>query len=113
MNYYIMAGCTLIFIRLLRPDYCFVSTLLEDEINTHHHGGFTFPSLFPSSEAPHLLSIVSQSFTKSIQDFHKSKRTNVADAFAKAKKGVLLSSDVTARGMDFPGYCSSFISSFS
>ena len=57
-----MAGCTLIFIRLLRPDYCFVSTLLEDEINTHHHGGFIFPSLFPSSEAPHLLSIVSQSY---------------------------------------------------
>ena len=42
----------------------------------------------------------------------QSKRTNVADAFAKAKKGVLLSSDVTARGMDFPGYCS-FISSSS
>ena len=40
----------------------------------------------------------------------QSKQTNFADAFAKAKKGVLLSSDVTARGMDFPGYCSSFIS---
>lgn len=42
----------------------------------------------------------------------QSKRTNVADAFAKAKRGVLLTSDVTARGMDFPGYCSSFISFF-
>ena len=36
------------------------------------------------------------------------KRTRVADTFAKAKTGVLLSSDVTARGMDFPGYASSF-----
>jgi ATP-dependent RNA helicase MSS116, mitochondrial len=32
------------------------------------------------------------------------KRTRVASAFAQAKTGVLLSSDVTARGMDFPGY---------
>lgn len=39
----------------------------------------------------------------------QSKRTNVADVFAKAKTGVLLSSDVTARGMDFPGY---FLHSF-
>ena len=38
----------------------------------------------------------------------QNKRTKVADDFAKAKRGVLLSSDVTARGMDFPGYFSSF-----
>jgi len=31
----------------------------------------------------------------------QSKRTSVADTFAKAKIVVLLSSDVTARGMDF------------
>ena len=36
----------------------------------------------------------------------QSRRSKVADTFTKAKKGVLLSSDVTARGMDFPGYCS-------
>ncbi|KAF8809289.1 DEAD-domain-containing protein [Phlegmacium glaucopus] len=33
----------------------------------------------------------------------QAKRTSVAQAFTKAKTGVLLSSDVTARGMDFPG----------
>ena len=36
----------------------------------------------------------------------QARRTKVADAFAKTERGVLLSSDVTARGMDFPGYCS-------
>jgi ATP-dependent RNA helicase MSS116 len=36
----------------------------------------------------------------------QNRRTKVADTFAKEKTGVLLSSDVTARGMDFPGYCS-------
>jgi ATP-dependent RNA helicase MSS116 len=34
------------------------------------------------------------------------KRTRVVDEFSKAKSGVLFSSDVTARGMDFPGYFS-------
>jgi len=33
----------------------------------------------------------------------QSKRTKVAHAFTTTKTGVLLSSDVTARGMDFPG----------
>lgn len=42
----------------------------------------------------------------------QSKRSKVADTFSRAKKGVLLSSDVTARGMDFPGYCSSFFFSW-
>lgn len=49
---------------------------------------------------------------ESVHEIHsrlsQSKRTNVASAFAKAKTGVLLSSDVTARGMDFPGYYPSF-----
>ena len=44
---------------------------------------------------------------ESVHEIHsrlsQSKRTNVALAFTKAKTGVLLSSDVTARGMDFPG----------
>ena len=39
----------------------------------------------------------------------QTRRTKVADTFAKAKTGVLFSSDVTARGMDFPGYCSYFL----
>ena len=38
----------------------------------------------------------------------QARRTKVADTFAETKRGVLLSSDVTARGMDFPGYCSCF-----
>lgn len=42
----------------------------------------------------------------------QNRRTKVAADFAKAKKGVLLSSDVTARGMDFPGYSCSSISFF-
>ena len=42
----------------------------------------------------------------------QARRTKVANDFARAKTGVLLSSDVTARGMDFPGYCSTFISFF-
>ena len=37
------------------------------------------------------------------------KRTQVAATFAKAKTGVLVSSDVTARGMDFPGCRPSFL----
>jgi ATP-dependent RNA helicase MSS116, mitochondrial len=36
----------------------------------------------------------------------QNKRTKASEAFAEVKRGVLLSSDVTARGMDFPGYCS-------
>lgn len=43
----------------------------------------------------------------------QNRRTKVAAEFAIAKKGVLISSDVTARGMDFPGYSSSFILFFS
>lgn len=46
----------------------------------------------------------------SVHEIHsrltQNRRTKICEVFSEAKTGVLLSSDVTARGMDFPGYCS-------
>ena len=148
---------TQIAAKALRPGYSFVSTLLEDETNTHQHGKILL--LYPVLLFILVCHLVSQSYIitpqhlflptlipllrddkalhpaaskvmvflptarqvgfaaevlpkvnglEPIHEIHsrlsQSKRTSVANAFAKASTGVLLSSDVTARGMDFPGY---------
>ncbi|KAK7062068.1 P-loop containing nucleoside triphosphate hydrolase protein [Favolaschia claudopus] len=124
----------------LAPNYKFVSTLREDEVNTHEHVpqqsivvpfsrqlaatlaflqqdrilnngsskamiflptarlvGFYYEALskLPPGTLPPLLEIHSRK--------SQSARTKAAEAFKDAKEAVLFSSDVTARGMDFPG----------
>lgn len=70
-----------------------------------------FPTARHVSYAMELLS--AQSIKKSLPpllELHSRKsqaaRTKAADSFKKAKSAILLSSDVAARGVDFPGYIS-------
>ncbi|KAJ7241959.1 P-loop containing nucleoside triphosphate hydrolase protein [Mycena haematopus] len=124
----------------LAANYKFISTLREDEINTHEHVpqqsivvpfsqqlaatfaflqqdrilhngaskamiflptarmvGFYYEALcqLPKGSLPPLYEIHSRK--------SQPARIKAADAFKDCKEGVLLSSDVTARGMDFPG----------
>ncbi|TFK35364.1 P-loop containing nucleoside triphosphate hydrolase protein [Crucibulum laeve] len=140
--------------KALRPGYEFISTLLEDEMNTHEHVsqsyiltpqaqflptlvpllradaqlhpgaskaivffptarqvGFAYEVLskidgFSGASGPDANSQRTNDDAK-IYEIHskksQSQRTKTAETFAKAKTGILLSSDVTARGMDFPG----------
>ncbi|KAF5374128.1 hypothetical protein D9615_008855 [Tricholomella constricta] len=147
---------------LVDPDHEFVSTLLEDEVNTHVHGTYAFSFSRPNahiffslpqthiiapfaSTLPLVLHILRQerlthalptdttSISKTIVFFptarhvsfayqllftlpglppvlelHSRKsqdaRTKASARFRDATEAVLLSSDVAARGMDFPGY---------
>ncbi|KAJ6515536.1 P-loop containing nucleoside triphosphate hydrolase protein [Mycena sanguinolenta] len=124
----------------LAANYKFISTLREDEINTHEHVpqqsmvvpfshhlaatlaflrqdrilhngaskamiflptarmvGFYYEALsqLPKGSLPPLFEIHSRK--------SQPARIKAADAFKDCREGVLLSSDVTARGMDFPG----------
>ncbi|KAF8213883.1 P-loop containing nucleoside triphosphate hydrolase protein [Mycena galopus ATCC 62051] len=124
----------------LAANYKFISTLRDDEINTHEHVpqqsmvvpfshqlaatlaflkqdrtlhngaskamiflptarmvGFYFEALsqLPKGSLPPLYEIHSRK--------SQPARIRAADAFKDCKEGVLISSDVTARGMDFPG----------
>ncbi|KAJ3508006.1 hypothetical protein NLJ89_g5991 [Agrocybe chaxingu] len=128
----------------LKPGYTFVSTLLEDEANTHEHVNQTFIispqasflqtalDVLQADLISHRSSSTSESTSKCmvffptarqvsfaaevlsqlpglppILEIHSRKsqaaRTKAAEAFKKATSAVLLSSDVAARGMDFPG----------
>ncbi|KAF7301998.1 hypothetical protein MIND_00766000 [Mycena indigotica] len=124
----------------MMPNYKFISTLREDEVNTHEHVPqqsliVPFPQHLPATLAFLLQDRVKNSgSTKAmvflptaravsffyealsqlprgtlppVYEIHSRKsqpaRVKAADAFKEAKQGVLISSDVTARGMDFPG----------
>ncbi|KAF5375697.1 hypothetical protein D9615_009383 [Tricholomella constricta] len=128
----------------LSADHAFVSTLLEDEVNTHAHVPQThiiapFASTLPlalhilrQERLTHALPTGTTSLSKTIVFFptarhvsfayellstlpglppvlelHSRKsqdaRTKASARFRDATEAVLLSSDVAARGMDFPG----------
>ncbi|KAJ7068589.1 P-loop containing nucleoside triphosphate hydrolase protein [Mycena amicta] len=124
----------------MAANYKFISTLKEDEVNTHEHvhqqslivpfskhlaatfsflqqdqelhSGSTKAMIFlPTARAVgffyEALSQLPRGTLPPIYEIHSRKsqpqRTKAAEAFKDAKQGVLISSDVTARGMDFPG----------
>ncbi|KAF7352489.1 hypothetical protein MVEN_01213800 [Mycena venus] len=115
----------------LASNYKFISTLREDEINTHehvpqqsmivpfshqlaatyaflqqdrilHNGASKAMIFLPTAR---LVGFYYEALSKlpkgSLPPFPA--RIRAADAFKDSKEGVLISSDVTARGMDFPG----------
>ncbi|KAG6856979.1 hypothetical protein H0H87_011368 [Tephrocybe sp. NHM501043] len=123
----------------LNKDHVFVSTLLEDEANTHEHVPQTsiiapfnatlplslriiaddraihpkmskvimfFPTARHVSLAAELLQAVPGLPT--VYELHsrmsQTARVKASAKFAEAQEAVLVSSDVAARGMDFPGY---------
>lgn len=97
---------------IITPQHLFLSTLVP----ILHSDKALYPSaskvmvFFPTARqvgfAAEVLSKVHN--LEPVSEIHsrlsQGRRTNVAGAFAKARTGVLLTSDVTARGMDFPGY---------
>ncbi|KDR67958.1 hypothetical protein GALMADRAFT_257470 [Galerina marginata CBS 339.88] len=129
----------------LRPGYSFISTLLDDEVNTHEHVEQTYlitpqtnfmqttVDVLQDDLRAHLQSPASSASTSKcmvffptarqvsfaaellsqirglppILEIHSRKsqpaRTKAAKEFKDAKSAVLLSSDVAARGVDFPG----------
>ncbi|KAG6840242.1 hypothetical protein C0991_007990 [Blastosporella zonata] len=126
----------------LNSEHVFVSTLGEDEANTHEHVPQTYITTPFSSTLPTALQLLhadilthpsssktiiffptarhvsfAASLLSSLQpslpalpkifDLHsrmsQSARTRATSGFATASSGILLSSDVAARGMDFPG----------
>lgn len=126
----------------LDPSHTFVSTLKEDEVNTHHHVPQSVQLCKLEDLFVSLVSILRQELAKTpnskimlflptarstglvyemlanleqgtlssqplpILSIHsrmsQPARTKAADKFKAAKTGILVSSDVTARGMDFP-----------
>jgi len=140
---------------VLSSNYEFVSTLTEEEANTHEHGtsqnsySTAFPSpcptvhqsvltvplskslaatlavlredhtthrnaskvmvFFPTARSTGVAAEVFRNITglPPIFEIHSRKsqsaRSKAAIEFKDAKSGILLSSDVAARGMDFPG----------
>ncbi|KAF8868383.1 P-loop containing nucleoside triphosphate hydrolase protein [Infundibulicybe gibba] len=88
----------------LRPDYTFVSTLLKDEINTHEHGDTVLSNRRHVSFAAALLEHIPG--LPKVFEIHSRKsqsaRGKAADGFKDAETGILICSDVVARGMDFP-----------
>ncbi|KAJ6583764.1 P-loop containing nucleoside triphosphate hydrolase protein, partial [Mycena sp. CBHHK59/15] len=124
----------------LAANYKFISTLRDDEVNTHehvpqqsmivpfsHHLAATFAFLqqdrvlhnggskaiifLPTARLVgfyyEALSQLPKNTLPPLFEIHSRKsqpaRTKAAEAFKDSREGVLISSDVTARGMDFPG----------
>ncbi|KAH0830321.1 P-loop containing nucleoside triphosphate hydrolase protein [Lanmaoa asiatica] len=124
----------------LTPDHKFVSTLAEDEINTHEHvpqtcitvpisdtmkatlavlrddvaehGNSSKSMVFcttawGTSATAKLLEDAGYGTLPPVYEIHsrltQNRRLTVAQNFKRAKSGILVTSDVTARGMDFPG----------
>ncbi|KAF9552973.1 DEAD-domain-containing protein [Agrocybe pediades] len=126
----------------LRPGYSFVSTLLEDEVNTHEHVEQTYIITSQQNFMQATIDVLMQDLKKHssqnistskcmvffptarqvafatellsqipglppILEIHSRKsqpaRIKAATAFKDARSAVLLSSDVAARGVDFPG----------
>lgn len=67
-----------------------------------------FPTARHVGLAHAVLAAAGKTSLPSVQEIHSRKsqsaRTKTADSFRDATAGVLLCSDVVARGMDFPGY---------
>ncbi|KAF9244241.1 P-loop containing nucleoside triphosphate hydrolase protein [Melanogaster broomeanus] len=124
----------------LTPDYKFVSTLVEDEVNTHQHvsqTSITVPigdsikatlavlqddvaehgnrsksmvfctTTMGTSATAQLLKQAGSGKLPQVFEIHsrltQSRRSSTAEKFKAAKSAILVTSDVTARGMDFPG----------
>ncbi|KAJ7228347.1 P-loop containing nucleoside triphosphate hydrolase protein [Mycena pura] len=124
----------------LAQKYKFISTLRDDEVNTHehvpqqsiivpfakhlaatfaflqqdrllHNGASKVMIFLPTARLVgfyyEALSQLPRGTLPPIYEIHSRKsqpaRIKAADAFKDAREGVLISSDVTARGMDFPG----------
>ncbi|KAH7927075.1 DEAD-domain-containing protein [Leucogyrophana mollusca] len=124
----------------LHPNHKFVSTLHEDEINTHQHVSQSFVIASMEDTLPAALSILRAEMAENLGSFKcmvfcttargtsaaaeilagaggstlppileihsrmsQNARGKSAEAFKNAKSAILFSSDVTARGMDFPG----------
>ncbi|KAG6379200.1 P-loop containing nucleoside triphosphate hydrolase protein [Boletus reticuloceps] len=120
----------------LTPDYKFVSTLAEDEINTHEHGNAALhcnlsrllspvlrddvaehgnnsksmvfcTTAWGTSATAKLLEDAGHGTLPPVYEIHsrmtQNRRLAVAQDFKRARSGILVTSDVTARGMDFPG----------
>lgn len=141
----------------MNADHQFVSTLSEDEANTHQHGKYPLHSPFVHLVSPRSSSVpqtvitapLSESLAATLQVFRddlaqhgpsskimvffptaratglaadvcrnipglpkileihsrmsQPKRIQAADTFKDAQSAILFSSDVAARGMDFPG----------
>ncbi|KIJ60677.1 hypothetical protein HYDPIDRAFT_138942 [Hydnomerulius pinastri MD-312] len=124
----------------LTPDHQFVSTLREDEVNTHQHvsqssviapmddilkatlkvlqddvaehGNSSKAMVFcttakGTSATAQLLKNAGYGSLPQVFEIHsrmtQGQRTYVANKFKAARSAILVTSDVTARGMDFPG----------
>jgi len=124
----------------LTPDHKFVSTLAEDEVNTHEHvlqTCITVPigdtmkatlavlrddvaehgdnsksmifctTAWGTSATAKLLKDAGNGTLPPVYEIHskltQNRRLAVAQDFKRARSGILVTSDVTARGMDFPG----------
>ncbi|KAG9318189.1 P-loop containing nucleoside triphosphate hydrolase protein [Chiua virens] len=124
----------------LTPDHKFVSTLAQDEVNTHEHvpqtcltvpidgtikatvavlrdditqhGNHSKAMVFcttawGTSATAKLLEDAGGGTLPRVFEIHsrmtQNRRLAVAQNFKRAKSGILVTSDVTARGMDFPG----------
>ncbi|KAJ7129348.1 P-loop containing nucleoside triphosphate hydrolase protein [Mycena epipterygia] len=124
----------------LASNYKFISTLRDDEVNTHKHVPQQFLTVPFSKHLAATLAFLQQDrvlhngaskaiiflptarlvgfYSEALKelpagtlplilDIHSRKsqpaRTKAAEQFKDAKEAVLISSDVTARGMDFPG----------
>ena len=61
---------------------------------------------FPTARATQLAAELFQALGKPVTEIHSRKsqghRTKAADAFRESKCGVMMSSDVSARGLDYP-----------
>ncbi|KNZ76792.1 DEAD-box ATP-dependent RNA helicase 25 [Termitomyces sp. J132] len=93
--------------KALSKDHEFVSTLLEDEANAHEHVPQTYIVTPFANTFPTLLNILRHD-----RLLHANSNTTPAKPLQTARQkqppfqiqeAVLVSSDVTARGMDFPG----------
>jgi ATP-dependent RNA helicase MSS116 len=124
----------------LTPEHKFVSTLAEDEVNTHEHvlqTCVTVPigdtmkatlavlqddvaehgdnaksmvfctTAWGTSATAQLLKDAGRGTLPPVYEIHskmtQNRRLAVAQDFKRARSGILVTSDVTARGMDFPG----------
>ena len=96
---------------IITPQHLFLSTLIpflrgDQELHPSSSKVMVFlPTARQTGFAAEVLTQVQG--LEPIHEIHsrltQSRRTKVTSVFAEATRGVLLTSDVTARGMDFPG----------
>ena len=123
---FLLTGCTCFILvsqtYIITPQALFLQTTLEiiqADVVMHRPSSSTSSTskcmvFFPTARQ---VSFATEVFSQlpnlpPVLEIHSKKgqlaRTKAADAFKKAKSAVLLSSDVAARGMDFPGFVFSF-----